>query len=106
MSSPFNSNAPRGFEALQVPPAAIERGGVEILRAAIINDGLHVTLRPVFDDTRMWGRVLADIARQLAHAYQHQERGSAEEVIAGIRAGFDADISQPPEVHSEIKPLT
>jgi Domain of unknown function (DUF5076) len=106
MSSPFNPNAPRGFEPLQVPPAAVERGGVEILRAAIINDGLHVTLRPVFDDTRMWGRVLADIARQLAHAYEHQERGSAAEVMAGIRAGFDADMSRPPEVHGEIKPLT
>jgi hypothetical protein len=106
MSSPSNPNTPRGFEPLQVPPAAVERGGLEILRAAIINDGLHVTLRPVFDDTRMWGRVLADIARQLAHAYEHQERGSADEVMAGIRAGFDADMAQPPQVHGEIKPLT
>src|SRR6185436_1661402 len=76
MSSPFDSNPSRPFEALQVPPAALERGGVEILRCAVIDDGLHVTLRPVFDDTRMWGRVLADVARQLAHAYAHQERGA------------------------------
>ena len=106
MSSPFDQNPSKPFEALQVPPAALEQGGLEILRAAVINDGLHVTLRPVFDDTRMWGRVLADIARQLAHAYQHQERGSSADVIASIRDGFEADLNTPPELHSEIAPLT
>ena len=101
-----DTSEPRPFDALQIPPVALDQGGMEIIRAAIINDGLHVTLRPVFDDARMWGRVLADIARQLGGAYQHQERGKAEDVIAAIRVGFDHDLNNPPELHSEIAPIT
>jgi hypothetical protein len=96
----------RPFDALQIPPAALEQGGMEIIRAAIINDGLHVTLRPVFDDARMWGRVLADIARQLANAYEHQARGKSADVISQIRFGFDHDLNNPPDFHSEIAPIT
>ena len=105
MSSPLGSNAPKAFEALQLPPAALERGGMEILRAGIIDDGLHVTIRPVFEDTRMWGRVLADVAFQVARAYAHQQRGKPEDVIASIRAAFDADMNNPPDVHSEVGPI-
>ena len=96
----------KAFEALHLPPAALERGGVEILRAGIIDDGLHVTLRPVFEDTRLWGRVLADIANQVARAYAHQQRGSAADVIANIRAAFDQDLNNPPDFHSEVAPLS
>jgi hypothetical protein len=106
MSMPSDPNAPRVFDALQIPPAALERGGVEVLRAGIIDDGLHVTLRPVFEDTRLWGRVLADIAFQVARAYAQQGRGSAEEAIANIRAAFDADMNNPPDVHSEVGPIS
>jgi Domain of unknown function (DUF5076) len=106
MSSTADPSAPRPFDALQIPPAALDRGGFEVLRAAIIDDGLHVTLRPVFDDTRMWGRVLADIARQLAHTYEHQGRGAATDVIANIRQGFDTDLNSPPETVGAIAPLS
>jgi len=106
MSAPFDHNPAVPYQALQVPPAALERGGLEVLRCAVIDDGLHVTLRPVFDDTRMWGRVLADVARQLAHAYAHQERGTVADVIASIRLAFDHDLNVPPESHSEVGPLT
>ena len=106
MSSPIDPSAAKAFEALQLPPAALEQGGVEIVRAGIVNGGLHVTLRPVFDDTQMWGRVLADIARQLAHAYQHQGRGAVEDVIASIRSGFDTDLNAPPENQGEVAPLS
>jgi hypothetical protein len=92
------------YDALQVPPAAAQQGGVEILRSGIVGGGHHVMLRPVFEDARMWGRVLADIARQLAQAYEHQGRGSAAQVIDSIRSGFDADMNQPPDVQTEIAP--
>jgi hypothetical protein len=102
MSATYNpANA---YDALQPPPAATQQGGVEILRSGIVAGGHHVMLRPVFEDTRMWGRVLADIARQLAQAYQHQGRGTVAEVIENIRRGFDADMNQPPDVQSEIAP--
>jgi hypothetical protein len=64
-----------------------------------------VTLRPVFEDTRLWGRVLADIARQVAQAYAHQGRAGAPDVIANIRAGFEADLDAPPDMHTEVTPL-
>ena len=92
------------YDALQVPPAATQQGGMEILRSGIIGGGHHVMLRPVFEDTRVWGRVLADIARQLAQAYEHQGRGTMAEVMENIRFGFDSDMDQPPDVHSEIAP--
>ena len=104
MSSAFDP--PKVFDALQLPPAALERGGVEIIRAGIIDDGLHVTLRPVFEDTRLWGRVLADMAFQVARAYAHQERGKIDEILANIRAAFDQDMNNPPDVHSEVGPLS
>jgi hypothetical protein len=102
MSATFGPG--NSYDALQPPPAATQQGGVEILRSGIVAGGHHVMLRPVFDDTRMWGRVLADIARQLAQAYEHQGRGKAVEVMASIRSGFETDMNQPPDVQSEIAP--
>jgi hypothetical protein len=102
MSVTFDSS--NSYDALQPPPAAMQQGGMEILRSGIIAGGHHVMLRLVFDDTRVWGRVLADIARQIAQAYEHQGRGSMAEVVANIRFGFDTDMNQPPDTHSEIAP--
>ena len=38
-------NPPPVFDALHIPPAAMELGGVEVLRAVIVDGGLHVSLR-------------------------------------------------------------
>ena len=46
------------FDALHIPPAAMELGGVEVLRAVIVDGGLHVSLRRAFDD-------LSPVARDL-----------------------------------------
>ena len=51
------------FEALKAPPTALEKGGTEILRAAIVEGGLHVSLRRAFDDPQAWGMLIADVAR-------------------------------------------
>jgi hypothetical protein len=102
MSATFDPS--NSYDSLQPPPAAKQQGGLEILRSGIIGGGHHVMLRPVFEDTRMWGRVLADIARQLALAFEHPGRGWAAAVMANIRIGFENDINQPPDVHSEIAP--
>jgi hypothetical protein len=102
MSATFDPS--NTYDALQIPPAAVQQGGLEILRSGIIAGGHHVMLRPVFEDTRMWGRVLADIARQLAQAYEQQGRGTMAEVMDNIRFAFETDMNQPPDVHSEIAP--
>ena len=44
------------YDALNIPPAAKERGGVEILRCALVDGELHLTLRPVFNEPSDWGR--------------------------------------------------
>ena len=46
------------FDTLKVPPAALEHGGTEVLRAAIVNGALHVSLRRAFDDPEAWGITL------------------------------------------------
>ena len=97
MSTPFDQNPPRPFDALQVPNAALEHGGVEILRCGVVNEGLHVTMRPVFEDTQMWGRVLADIAFQVAGVYANQTQGKAGDIVAGIRAAFEHEMNNPPD---------
>ena len=64
------------FDALHVPPAALEQGGVEVLRAAIVDGALHVSLRRAFDDPEAWGMLIADITR---HVGAHLRRTSVRE---------------------------
>ena len=54
------------FEALSVPPDALEKGGVEILRISIVAGAVSVALRRAFDDPFTWGVVLVDLARHAA----------------------------------------
>jgi hypothetical protein len=93
------------YQALSVPPAAQERGGMEVLRSCIVGDELHVTLRTVFDDPQQWGRLLAEVARQVAGAYAHGQTFTASEALARITASFDTEIKTPPDVVSTIGPL-
>jgi len=50
------------YQALNIPPAATERGGFEVLRCAIVDGELHLTLRPVFNEPNDWGRLFAEVA--------------------------------------------
>jgi hypothetical protein len=76
------------YNALQIPPGAQEKGGVEVLRAAVIDGGLHVTLRRAFDDPQAWGILLADVARQVARVYDQQGERKEAEVMSVIRNAF------------------
>ena len=67
------------FDPLHIPPTALEQGGVEVLRAAVVGGGLHVSLRRAFDDPQAWGMLIADVARHAAR----------------IRAMFDAEMDAP-----------
>jgi len=82
------------YNALQIPPGAEGKDGIEVLRAAVIEGGLHVTLRRAFEDPRAWGVLLADVAHQVARVYAQQ--GAAEaDVVNDIRAAFAAEIENP-----------
>src|SRR5687767_1870966 len=65
------------YQALSIPPAGQERGGMEVLRSGIVDGELHVTLRPAFTDPQQWGRLLAEVARQVAGAYAHEKMFTA-----------------------------
>jgi len=56
---------PRIYQALALADEALDKGGVEILRAGLVDDELYVSALRAFDDPATWGEVLGDIARRL-----------------------------------------
>jgi hypothetical protein len=83
------------FEALHIPPAALEQGGVEVLRAAIVDGGLHVSLRRAFDDPEAWGMLIADITRHVARIYANESALTQDQVIERVRSIYDAEMDAP-----------
>jgi hypothetical protein len=83
------------YNDLQIPPSAQGKDGIEVLRAAIIDGGLYVTLRRAFDDPSAWGILLADVARQVAGAYAHEKMGETEDVVSAIRNAFTNEVEKP-----------
>ena len=83
------------FEALNAPPAALEQGGTEVLRAVIVDGALHVSLRRAFDDPEAWGMLIADITRHVARIYASEDRFSADETVERIRAIYEAEMDAP-----------
>jgi hypothetical protein len=76
------------FEALIIPNEALDRGGVEILRAAIIEGQLHVTLRRTFEEPDPWGSLLSEVARRVARAYSVGGDLNEREVVLRIHSSF------------------
>ena len=83
------------FDALQIPPSALEQGGFEVLRAAIVDGALHVSLRRAFDDPEAWGMILADVTRHVARIYRTEDNIPEERTIERIRNLFDAEMDAP-----------
>ena len=83
------------FDALHVPPAALDQGGVEVLRAVIVDGALHVSLRRAFDDPEAWGMLIADITRHVARIYATEDKFREEETISRVRALYDAEMDAP-----------
>ena len=88
-------NPPPVFDALHIPPAAMEQGGVEVLRAVIVDGGLHVSLRRAFDDAEAWGMLIADVTRHIARIYAKENVMSEDQVIERIRSIYDAEMDAP-----------
>ncbi|MFL6799766.1 MAG: DUF5076 domain-containing protein [Xanthobacteraceae bacterium] len=93
------------YKPLSVPPAANDRGGVEILRCAVIDGELHMTFRPAFTEPNGWGQLFAEVARQVAQAYAHDKRFSESETFTRIASAFDADMKRPPDMNRKIAPI-
>jgi hypothetical protein len=83
------------FDALHVPPAALDQGGVEVLRAVIVDGALHVSLRRAFDDPDPWGMLIADVTRHIARIYATESKLTQDQVIDRVRAIYDAEMDSP-----------
>jgi hypothetical protein len=83
------------FDALHVPPAALDQGGVEVLRAVIVDGALHVSLRRAFDDPDAWGMLIADVTRHIARIYATESNLSQDQVIDRVRTIYDAEMDSP-----------
>ena len=81
------------FDALHVPPAAFEQGGVEVVRAVIVDGALHVSLRRAFDDPEAWGMLIADITRHVGRIYA--DKYPEEQTLMRIRSIYDAEMDAP-----------
>jgi hypothetical protein len=77
------------YDALPISSDALDNGGLELLRAGVVNEELLVTARCVaFPEPAHWGWVLADIARRLSSLYAGDGRFAEAEVSAAIVAAF------------------
>jgi hypothetical protein len=83
------------YDALVIPNDALDKGGIEILRAGLIKDELYVTARPTFDHPSVWGEVLADITRRLARLYATDGKYTQKDAFAAISGAYAADLGAP-----------
>jgi hypothetical protein len=74
------------FDALHIPPAVLEQGGVEVLRAVIVDGDLHVSLRRAFDEPDPWGMLIADVTRHIARIYATEGGLTQDQVIERERS--------------------
>ena len=87
----------RIYEALALPADALDKGGLEILRAGLIEDELYVEARRVFKDPATWGEVLGDIARRIAAIYSLEDAALSEkDIIADIVEAFASEMGLTP----------
>ena len=87
------------FVELSAPPDAVENGGIEVLRAAVVDGAVSVALRRSFDDPATWGRLLIDLARQAARTYALETEMSDAEAFERIRAGWEAEGLDPGDLN-------
>jgi hypothetical protein len=77
------------YDALPISNDVLDKGGMELLRAAVVDEELFIVARPdVFPGPGPWGLVLADIVRRLASHYAAEGKVTEAEVTAAIRYSF------------------
>ncbi len=86
------------FDALHIPPTVLERGGIEVLRAVIVDGDLHVSLRRAFDDPDPWGMLIADITRHIARIYSTESKLTQDQVIERVRTIYEAEMERPTDL--------
>jgi hypothetical protein len=96
-----NAEPAQGPKGLAVPPAAqVSPDAMEIFRAWIVDGGLQVSLQRGFDDSRMWGILLADVARHASRVYAREGLTTEADAMRNIRSLFDAELDRPTDTGS------
>jgi Domain of unknown function (DUF5076) len=85
-------------EELKLPPAALEQGGYEVLRAVICEGNLHVALQRAFDEPEVWGILLADVARHIGRIYAAEMSMREDQVVDKVWAMFKAEMERPTDI--------
>ena len=76
------------YDALPIADDALDRGGVELLRAGVVDEELFIMARRVFAEPGHWGHVLADVTRRLAALYAAESDFTEAKVTTAIAATF------------------
>jgi hypothetical protein len=83
------------FHALHVPPEAIENGGIEIVRAVIVEGELHISLRRAFDEPESWGVLLADLTRHIGRMFAAESALTEDQALARVREVYESEMETP-----------
>src|ERR1044072_7267768 len=81
------------FDALHVPPEAFDKGGVEVLRAVVVDGARHVSLRRAFADPGAFGMMIADITAHVGGI--SADKFPEAETVERIRSLYDAEMDAP-----------
>jgi len=91
----LKSSASGPRNELPPPPEAFSDEASEVIRAWVVDGGLHVSMMKSFDEAEVWGVLLADIARHAANIYAREDGGSVEEITARIAGIFRSELMDP-----------
>ena len=82
------------FDALNIPPDALEKGGVEILRASVVDGAVSIALRRAFASdlpARVAERGKTGFGVPLGRWFREDLRELADDVLASDRGWFRPD---------------
>lgn len=87
------SNEPPEFQLKTPDSVASDPGAIEMLRFWWSHGEPVMAIKPVFEDPRAYGRILAIAARNIAHVY-HAGKGVDEDltyrqVLAGLKEALE-----------------
>jgi hypothetical protein len=84
------------YDALNLPPQIRNKPANEVMRAAVLNGELHISLRRGFADPAAWG-LFVEATRHVARAYAHEKMFTEQDALERVRQAFEEAIRQPAE---------
>jgi hypothetical protein len=77
------------YDMLPVADEALDKGGVELLRAGLAEEALYVSVRRGFEKPDRWGGVLAEVTRRVAALYAESGDLSGKDVIGRVAMAYE-----------------